>query len=226
MSRLGSWLWNIAMFIGIIMLVVPIHEFGHYLAALALSVHPTQFSVGFGPELVGITDGAGTRWSLAAIPLGGYVALPTLDQAPVLDQFLILLAGPAFNVLYLLAIGLYMRARGADWSFPTEHRGFLFVPFLRMSGRAGSLGLSAFVWYSAVVSLELAFFNVLPIFPLDGGKMFFLLAQNMMGLTVNDMALTVIGIVLAIFVVIPVVLPILQKGRNFLNVDEISPFSR
>jgi len=222
MSRLGSWLWNIA----IIMLVVPIHEFGHYLAALAVGVHPTQFSVGFGPELIGFTDGAGTRWSLAAIPLGGYVALPTLGQASVLDQFLILAAGPAFNVLYLLAIGGVMHARGADWSFPTNHRGFLFIPFLRMSGEAGSRGVSAFVWYSAVVSLELAFFNILPIFPLDGGKMFLLLVQNVMGVAVDEMVLLIMGIVLAIFVVIPVLLPIVQKGRNFLSMDEISPFSR
>jgi regulator of sigma E protease len=95
-----------------------------------------------------------------------------------------------------------------------------------MSGEAGSRGVSAFVWYSAVVSLELAFFNILPIFPLDGGKMFLLLVQNVMGVAVDEMVLLIMGIVLAIFVVIPVLLPIVQKGRNFLSMDEISPFSR
>src|SRR5207253_7803822 len=31
------------------------------------------FSVGFGPELLGFTDRYGTRWKIAAVPLGGYV---------------------------------------------------------------------------------------------------------------------------------------------------------
>ena len=31
------------------------------------------FSIGFGPELAGFYDRHGTRWKIAAIPLGGYV---------------------------------------------------------------------------------------------------------------------------------------------------------
>src|SRR3712207_7903596 len=37
--------------------------------------YTTLFRSGFGPELLGFTDRQGTRWKLAAIPLGGYVKI-------------------------------------------------------------------------------------------------------------------------------------------------------
>ena len=49
------------------------HELGHFLVARWCGVRVLVFSVGFGPELLGFTDRHGTRWKIAAIPLGGYV---------------------------------------------------------------------------------------------------------------------------------------------------------
>ena len=49
------------------------HELGHYLTARAFGLKAKAFSVGLGPEIAGYTDGNGTRWKIAPIPLGGYV---------------------------------------------------------------------------------------------------------------------------------------------------------
>ena len=61
--------------------VVFFHELGHFLVARYCGVRVLAFSVGFGPELVGFTDRHGTRWKIAAIPLGGYVKFFGDDNA-------------------------------------------------------------------------------------------------------------------------------------------------
>jgi regulator of sigma E protease len=50
-----------------------VHELGHFLIARWCGVRVLVFSIGFGRELVGLTDRHGTRWKIAAVPLGGYV---------------------------------------------------------------------------------------------------------------------------------------------------------
>jgi regulator of sigma E protease len=60
-------------FFFVLTLVVFIHELGHFLVARWCGVRVLVFSIGFGPELAGFNDRHGTRWRLAAIPLGGYV---------------------------------------------------------------------------------------------------------------------------------------------------------
>jgi regulator of sigma E protease len=55
--------------------LVFVHELGHYLIARWNGVRVDTFSIGFGPELIGWTDGAGTRWKVSALPLGGYVKM-------------------------------------------------------------------------------------------------------------------------------------------------------
>ena len=60
-------------FLLVLTLLVFVHEMGHYLVGRWSGIRILAFSIGFGPELVGWTDRHGTRWKLAAIPLGGYV---------------------------------------------------------------------------------------------------------------------------------------------------------
>jgi len=56
-------------------ILVFVHELGHYLVARRNGVRIETFSIGFGPELFGWSDRAGTRWKFSAIPLGGYVKM-------------------------------------------------------------------------------------------------------------------------------------------------------
>ena len=57
-----------------LLLLVFIHELGHFLAAKSVGMRATRFSVGFGPALLSRTRGE-TEYRLAALPLGGYVKI-------------------------------------------------------------------------------------------------------------------------------------------------------
>jgi membrane-associated protease RseP (regulator of RpoE activity) len=59
-------------FLGIIVLVIFVHELGHYVAARAMGVAVDSFSIGFGKVLLK-KKLWGTEWRLSLIPLGGYI---------------------------------------------------------------------------------------------------------------------------------------------------------
>src|ERR1700757_4048373 len=60
-------------FLFVLSLVLFFHELGHFLIGRWCGVKVETFSLGFGPELFGFNDRYGTRWRVAALPLGGYV---------------------------------------------------------------------------------------------------------------------------------------------------------
>lgn len=60
-------------FLFVLTIIVFFHELGHFLVARWCGVKVDAFSLGFGRELFGWNDRHGTRWRVAAIPLGGYV---------------------------------------------------------------------------------------------------------------------------------------------------------
>ena len=62
-------------FLVLLTILVFVHELGHYYVARRCGVRVQAFSIGFGPELIGWHDRAGTRWKISAIPLGGYVKM-------------------------------------------------------------------------------------------------------------------------------------------------------
>ena len=62
-------------FLAVLTALVFVHELGHYLVARWNGVRVEVFSIGFGPELFGWNDKAGTRWKFSLIPLGGYVKM-------------------------------------------------------------------------------------------------------------------------------------------------------
>jgi regulator of sigma E protease len=116
-------------FLFVLSLVVFFHELGHFLVARLCGVRILVFSIGFGPEIVGFNDRHGTRWKIAAIPLGGYVkffgdenaasvpdgtrleAMNPGDRAhsfffqPVIKRAAIVVAGPLAN--FVLAIVIF-----------------------------------------------------------------------------------------------------------------------
>lgn len=67
--------WYVGIFLVVLTILVFVHELGHYLIARRNGVRIEVFSIGFGPELFGWHDRAGTRWKFSAIPLGGYVKM-------------------------------------------------------------------------------------------------------------------------------------------------------
>src|SRR3954453_5088220 len=79
MNNLFSFLQGGFLYVGVFLVVLTVlvfvHELGHYLIARHNGVKIEVFSIGFGPELYGWWDRAGTRWKFSAIPLGGYVKM-------------------------------------------------------------------------------------------------------------------------------------------------------
>ena len=90
MSLLSLLYYNLVPFLGILSVLVFVHELGHYLAARWNGVRVEVFSIGFGPEIFGWTDRHKTRWKISLFPLGGYVKmLSDLNPASQPDQALI-----------------------------------------------------------------------------------------------------------------------------------------
>src|SRR3972149_2959275 len=78
----GSWLVGyVVPFLFVLTIVVFFHELGHFLVARWCGIKVVAFSIGFGPEIVGFYDRYGTRWKIAAVPLGGYVKFFGDDHA-------------------------------------------------------------------------------------------------------------------------------------------------
>ncbi len=119
--------FTILSFLLVIGPLVFIHEMGHYCVARLFGVHAEAFSIGFGPEVAHWTDKRGTRWRIGGLPLGGYVRfagdmgvasepdpkwleLPAEERnrcfhvKPVWQRALIVLAGPAVNLLFAVLI--------------------------------------------------------------------------------------------------------------------------
>lgn len=94
------------------------HEFGHFLASLALGIPVDEFGFGFPPRLAKLGEWKGTEITLNWIPFGAFVRPHGEDEedveggmasAPAWKRLLIALAGPAMNFLIgiILLIVLY-----------------------------------------------------------------------------------------------------------------------
>jgi regulator of sigma E protease len=70
MDALGT----VAAFIGILVVLVLVHELGHYITAKRAGITVEEFGIGFPPRIASVTW-HGTRYSLNWIPLGGFVRM-------------------------------------------------------------------------------------------------------------------------------------------------------
>jgi regulator of sigma E protease len=111
-----------------IVIIVTVHEFGHYIVGRWSGIKADVFSIGFGPRLWARRDRHGTEWQIAAIPLGGYVKFrgdadaasapgdiaglspverrQTMQGAPLWARSATVLAGPLAN--FLLSFLIFM----------------------------------------------------------------------------------------------------------------------
>ena len=85
MEFASAGLFNVACFLAITTVLVTVHELGHYLMARLTGLRVEVFSIGLGPEIVGRTDRAGTRWKLGLVPLGGYIRMFGEQSGPRRD---------------------------------------------------------------------------------------------------------------------------------------------
>lgn len=90
------------------LLLVTIHEFGHFIVAKLSGIKVNEFAVGMGPAIYSKEKGE-TLYSLRILPIGGYCAMEgedesssdprSYDNAPASRRFLTILAGPFMNLL-------------------------------------------------------------------------------------------------------------------------------
>ncbi|HTW74254.1 MAG TPA: RIP metalloprotease RseP [Steroidobacteraceae bacterium] len=100
------------------LLLVTVHEFGHFWVARRLGFKVLRFSVGFGKPLWKYVHPEGHEYWLCPILLGGYVKMADEREGPVAaadlprsftrrphwQRLLVLLAGPGFNILFAILV--------------------------------------------------------------------------------------------------------------------------
>lgn len=110
--------WPYAVAVVVFLLLVVIHEFGHFIFAKINGIKVNEFAIGFGPKLFKFQKGE-TVYSVNLIPLGGYCAMEGEDEesdnprafskkAPW-RRFTVVAAGAVFNLLLgviLVAVSL------------------------------------------------------------------------------------------------------------------------
>ncbi len=128
-------LGTVLAFLGVLVILVLVHELGHFVVAKLAGITVQEFGVGFPPRIGSVTW-RGTRYSVNWIPLGGFVKMlgedgeveadrmrergwseAAIDQAmsgafnrkPIPIRLAVLLAGVAMN--FLLAVVLF------GWAF-------------------------------------------------------------------------------------------------------------
>lgn len=124
--QFGNLAFTIAAFVIALVVIIFVHEFGHYIVGRWSGIKAEVFSLGFGPVIWSRHDQHGTKWQIAAIPFGGYVrflgdsnaasgkasdvmdGLPEAEKrhsmhgAPLWARAATVAAGPIFN--FILAI--------------------------------------------------------------------------------------------------------------------------
>lgn len=151
-------------FIGVLVVLVLVHELGHFLVAKRAGITVQEFGVGFPPR-IGSVVWHGTRYSLNWIPLGGFVKMlgedgegeadkmrkrglseaavekameGAFNRRPIWVRISVLVAGVLMN--FLLAAVLF----GIALSLPgSEGRGPLTITEIQAASPAVAAGLQA-----------------------------------------------------------------------------------
>ena len=181
-------------------LLILLHELGHFLAAKWIGIPIARFSVGLGPKMwgfkIGETEYCLSLIPCGGYVMPSLKDEEPFDKIPLPSRILFLLGGPAANILgaflclslmnivklgfslnsviYLPLEQICQMALQIGTAIP-----LLFSQPENLSGIVGivaaggaHVGLSfvKLLQFSVLLNVNLAVFNLLPILPLDGGK--------------------------------------------------------
>ena len=116
--------WYILLALVVLLVLITVHEFGHYCAGKIFGFKINEFSIGFGPALFKRTKKDGEIFAVRLLPLGGYCAFEGEDEEgkdkpgafntmPTWKRLIVLLSGVTFNFLFgvLIAV-IYLLVTG------------------------------------------------------------------------------------------------------------------
>lgn len=100
----------------VLLIMITVHEFGHYIAGKIFGFKINEFSIGFGPAMYKRTRKDGEVFAIRTLPLGGYCAFEGEDEdgkdkpgsfnsQPAWKRLIVLLSGVAFNFLFGILTG-------------------------------------------------------------------------------------------------------------------------
>jgi len=109
----------------VLLVLITVHEFGHYCAGKILGFKINEFAIGFGPAIFKrVNKKTGEQFSIRILPLGGFCAFEGEDEAgnenpgsfntmPAWKRLIVLLSGVGFNFLFgVLAAVIYLLVSG------------------------------------------------------------------------------------------------------------------
>ena len=107
----------------ILLLMITVHEFGHYIVGKIFKFKINEFSIGFGPAIFKRENKEGEVFAIRLIPLGGYCAFEGEDDDAVKEgdfnskkpwqRILVLIAGATMNFLTaILVVCIFFGAYG------------------------------------------------------------------------------------------------------------------
>jgi regulator of sigma E protease len=125
-------LYTIVLTLGTLAVLVAVHEYGHFWVARRCGVQVLRFSIGFGKALFTWRDRQGTEYSIAAIPLGGYVKMlderegevpaaqlhRAFNRKPVLQRIAVVSAGPLANLALAVLAYWFLYMSGESGYIP------------------------------------------------------------------------------------------------------------
>lgn len=139
----------------------------------------------FGHALTAKRYGIGTR-SITLLPIGGVASLKEVPEDPK-AEFMVAIAGPAVNVLIAMVLFLFV---------PVET--FLVQDPEIIQEELSGITNNNFMFYLFSANVALVLFNMLPAFPLDGGRVLRALLSIKMGRVRATQAAASLGKLLAI----------------------------
>ncbi|MEI6044472.1 MAG: site-2 protease family protein [Chloroflexota bacterium] len=115
-----SWLW----FIPVLLVMVVIHEMGHFLTARLFGMKVHEFGIGFPPKVWSKKTKDGMEWSINALPIGGFVRIEgengdsndpnAFGTKPTWQRAIVLIAGPLMNMILAFVLYLILAVGGRD----------------------------------------------------------------------------------------------------------------
>jgi len=239
------------MVLGIVTLVILVHEIGHFIVLKRLGYDVEEFAVGMGRKILQVSI-KGTLYTLKLIPLGGHVKPAEKAsgkrslESPSLDHIGVLMMGAVFNFLFAIilffAIALLSEKSimlSLEWSITSLSNVVeSIIPLLRSVENYSSIlgfvtafntsqsmpemvrcvtcgeykyvsehvqtaliileqptSLNLFLARTALMSISIGLFNLIPLPILDGGKIVLDVIQLVIGRKINETLLKLMQII-------------------------------